>query len=89
MGTGVPTFTLPVPAVSQAAAMPFGPLRINAGSANACGGIIRFSDTTHGDIVQASASGSNVLEAGFSSSSPGAWGAGKSIYGTFTYEAAP
>lgn len=88
MGTGVPTFTLPVTAVSYTTAHNLGTVRLQTAGANSNGAPIRFASTTTADIVQLTASGSNILEAGLSSTSPGTWTTGSILHGTFAFEAA-
>lgn len=87
VGTGKPTFTLPVTAASITAGLLMGAVRYNAGGVLALGQI-GYSDTTHGLLTDFLANGTYVTEDQFTSGAPGTWATSSTIGGTFTYEAA-
>lgn len=86
IGTGIPTFTLPVTAVALGPSTYLGIVRLNTSTSSI--GTIRLATTTTGDIVSQNSSGTYVTEDALSATVPGTWAVNSSIGGTFIYEAA-
>ncbi len=85
MGTGTPTFTLPVPAVALVSSCYLGLVRLNTSTSSP--GIVRLASTTTADIKSQLASGTYLAEDQLSATVPGTWTAASTISGTFIYEA--
>lgn len=87
MGTGKPTFTLPVTATSATASLAMATVRYNAGGVLALGQI-QLATTTTGALCDYLANGTYVTEDQLTSAAPGTWATSSTITGTFVYEAA-
>lgn len=87
MGSGKPTFTLPVTAASATANLAMATARYNAGGVLALGQV-QLADTTHGLLCDFLANGTYVTEDQFTNAAPGTWAASSTITATFIYEAA-